>query len=414
MSSGPLFTKPRSGALMFWAALAILNLAAGVIVSTQPVRLFDLESMMRWGRAWLVGGLNIYLPIGGDFVDYPPNAVVLLSPLGLLPFGLAVPFWVLLNIGLVCVAPYLAARFFRPHDPFRVIALPILMFLFWGGVRTLTQFSLLALTLSMAALVLADRRPIAAGALLGLAMMKPQVAVPVFLWSVFTRRWRVALTSTLGVLVLFAAFCVRAREDSPLLVLTQYANNLALYHTGDAILAGLSELRPLIRQWASTVSDVDAIAGSIGIGLLGGLCVAGFQEGSVRKRVLYAAPPLVACWSLLTFYHLTYGFIILLPVLMLLALNDAEHSSLRTALFWILQLGMMFDVSGLGRRAGLADTPFYTTVLVHADRVLILGLFVGLVALAWREPPGPAMVRPTPDANFQNAPHEAADLTTVR
>ena len=132
-------------------------------------------------------------------MNYPPNGLVLLSPLSLLPIDIAVPFWIVLNIGLACAAPYLAARFFRPHDSFRAIALPILMFLCWGGVRTLTQFSLLALTLSMVALVLADRRPIAAGIWLGLAMMKPQLAGPVFLWSVFTRRWRVAVASLLVV-----------------------------------------------------------------------------------------------------------------------------------------------------------------------------------------------------------------------
>ena len=44
---------------------------------------------------------------------------------------------------------------------------------------------------------------------------------------------------------------------------------------------------------------------------------------------------------------------ILLPVMMLLALNDAPRSRLRKALFWMLQLGMMFDIPGLSRRAGL-------------------------------------------------------------
>ncbi len=102
------------------------------------------------------------------------------------------------------------------------------------------------------------------------------------------------------------------------------------------------------------MSEVDAIASSIALGLLAGICVAGFQEGAVRKRVLYAAPPLVACWSLMTFYHLTYGFVILLPVMMLLALNDAPRSRCGKALFWMLQLGMMFDIPGLSRRAGLA------------------------------------------------------------
>ena len=132
---------------------------------------------------------------------------------------------------------------------------------------------------------------------------------------------------------------------------------------------------------------MDAIASSIALGLLAGICATGFQEGAVRKRVLYAAPPLVACWSLMTFYHLTYGFVTLLPVMMLLALNDTRRSTLRQALFWILQLGMMFDIPGLSRRAGLAETALYVNVLAHADRALMVTLFIGLVALAWREAP---------------------------
>ena len=88
----------------------------------------------------------------------------------------------------------------------------------------------------------------------------------------------------------------------------------------------------------------------------------------------------------MTFYHLTYGFLILLPVLMLLALHDIESSRLRRTLFWLLQLGMMFDIPGLTRRAGLANTALYANVLSHADRALMVTLFVGLVILAWREP----------------------------
>ena len=126
---------------MFWAGLAVLNLTAGVVVSSQPHRLYDLETMMRWGRYWLVEGADIYDDGPWGSVDYPPNAIVLLSPLGLLPLGATHPIWVVLNIAMAAAAPYCAARFLRPHDSFRVIALPILMFLCWGGVRTLTQFS---------------------------------------------------------------------------------------------------------------------------------------------------------------------------------------------------------------------------------------------------------------------------------
>ncbi len=392
--TGPLFSKPGRGLLIFWTTLAILNLTAGVVISMQPARITDLESIMQWGGGWLGGGENIY-DMNDTYVDYPPNAMVMLSPLSLLPMSVAVPFWMLLNIALACLAPYLTARFFRPHDPFSVIALPILMFLCWGGLRALTQFSLLAFTFSMAALVLADQRPTSAGALMGLAMMKPQVALPVFLWSVFTRRWRIVWVSVAAVTALFAMYCLWAGAG-PLSVVERYAGIIALHHTGDAPLAGTSELRPLIQELVSDVSDVDVIAGSIAIGLLAAICLAGWQEGSARTRVLYAAPPLAACWCLLTFYHLTYGFIILLPVLMLLTLNDAPPSMLRKTLLWVLQLGMMFDIPGLSRRAGLANEPVYDVVLVHADRGLVLALVIGLAVLAWSEPP------------------ETADPTTVR
>jgi len=381
---GPLFTKPSRRTLLFWCVLAVLNLGAGVLVSSQTHRLYDLETMMRWGYTWGVEGRNVYEPGSWGTVDYPPPAIVLLSPLGLLPLRAAHVIWMLSNIAMAILAPYFAARFFRPHDSLRLIALPILMFLCWGGVRTLTQFTLVALVCSMAAMVAANRRPIAGGAWLGVAMMKPQVAVPVLLWSVFTRRWSVVLTSLAVVIALIGVYCLRA-DAHPLLSAARYLDILAMHHTGNATLAGVSELRPLIHQLVTDVSDVDAIAGSIALALLAGICVAGAQEGAARKHVLYAAPPLVACWSLMTFYHLTYGFVILLPVLMLLALNDAKRSVLRKSLFWTLQLGMMFDIPGLSRRVGLGDTPLFVNVLAHADRVLIVALFAGLVVLAWQE-----------------------------
>ena len=371
--------------LMFWGTLAALNLVAGAVTSSRPNRLYDLDTMMEWGRYWLVEGANIYTLGPWGNVDYPPNAIVLLSPLSLLSLGVAHPVWMLLNTFLVLITPYHAARFLRPNAPFRVIALPILMFLSWGGARTLTQFTLAALACSMLAMVAATTRPVAGGMWLGLAMMKPQVAVPVLLWCAFTRRWTAVLTSMAVVAALVGVFCLRSGGE-PYSMTVHYLQTLADYHTGDAILAGMSELRPLIYQIVADVSKADVIAGSIAVSLIGAICVAGFQEGAARRRVLYAAPALVACWSLMTVYHLTYGFVILLPVMMLLALNDAEHSRLRRTLFWSLQVGMMFDIPNLTRQAGLADTLLYRDVLVHVDRALMVVLFAGLITLAWREP----------------------------
>lgn len=382
-SHGPLFIKPRRRLIRLWAALATLNLAIGLVVSLQPERFTDLESVMRWGREWLVYGSNVYA-LPDHLVDYPPHAVVLLSPLSLLPPGAAAPLWVMVNLGLAFLAPYLAARFFQPRAPFRTILLPILMFVSWWGTHTLVQFSLLALTLSMAALAMADRRPSASGVVLGMALMKPQVALPAFFWALFTRRWRVAATAMATVTVGFALFCARAHVG-PGAVVERYLAILGTGYTGNAIMTGVSDLRPVVRALVSNVSEVDLITGGIALALLAGICAAGFQEGRARNRALYAAPPLVACWSLLTFYHLSYGFVVMLPVLMLLLSNDTQQTRLRKALFWVLQIGLMIDVPGAARRAGLADVPVLGVALLQVDRLLVLLIFVGLVTLAWRE-----------------------------
>jgi hypothetical protein len=53
-------------------------------------------------------------------------------------------------------------------------------------------------------------------------------------------------------------------------------------------------------------------------------------------------------------------------------------------LFWVLQFAMMVDVPGAGRRVHrfLTSTPMLDRMLRHADRGLMLGLFVCLPALA--------------------------------
>lgn len=381
--SGPLFTKPTNRMLMVWAAAAALNVGAGVVVSLQPARASDLETMVRWTRAWLIEGQNIYA-MSGWGVDYPPHAIVVLSPLvAPLPFGVTHLLWVAANVGFVLVTPYLAARSLRPHDPFRVVLLPVLMFMSWGGTRTLAQFTMASLACSMAAMVLADRRPAAAGMLLGAALMKPQVALPVFLWSLLTRRWKLAGTSSVIVGVLFAGYCVRASAQ-PLEVTVTWLKVLAVYHSGDAILSGLSELRPLLVDVFGRAINIDATAMLVGAILLAIVLAVGVWESRERRHVLFAAPPLAACWSLLTFYHLTYGFVVLLPALMLLALGDVQRSRIRVAVLWMLQLGMMVDVPGVVRRIGLMPEGG-AAILDHADRAVVGAIFLGLMMVASRE-----------------------------
>jgi hypothetical protein len=82
----------------------------------------------------------------------------------------------------------------------------------------------------------------------------------------------------------------------------------------EGLMVGLAPLRPLIALAISDPGIVNAVAIAIAMALLALVCVLGFAERKRRDVLMISAPPLVGVWSLLTFYHLTYGFILLLPV----------------------------------------------------------------------------------------------------
>ena len=380
-----LFGQPRRTVLVAWALMASLNLSAGLIIASWPERQSDLQSVRRWGGKWLVEGLNVY-GLEDEAPDYPPHAIMAVSPISLVPTGWLVPLWAALNLGLALWAPYLAVRAVRPQVTGSEAWLPILMFLSWGGFRALLQFTLLALVFGLLAIVIANRRPVLSGICLGMSLMKPQIAVPFFLWTVFTRRWRIvgiALSIVLGGL---AVYCLRASVN-PITFLRQYAEILRTFYLGDAIMVGLAQLRPLLALATSNTAVADAIAAAIAALLLAAICVLGVAEGKRGALVMFSAPPLVGIWSLLTFYHLTYGFLLLLPTAtLLLFVNDPRTVTLRRRVFWALQIGLMVDVPGVWRRVGpllgAADT--VSRALMQADRVLMLALFACVAMLAVR------------------------------
>jgi hypothetical protein len=430
--------KTRRVWLAVWALMAALNLSAGVLVSSWPDRQADLGSMRRWGRAWLVEGTNIY-EAAGEAPDYPPHAIVLLSPIGLLNANRAVPAWATFNLALAVLCVYLTVRTAsspwcksivaprtamrpagkarRPRIPgvfegeatppggmqrrsnadgvapraassrraITSVALPMLMFLCWGGFRTLLQFSLLTLTCGLASIVLAGQRPVWSGLSLGFALMKPQVAAPFVLWALFTRRWRSLAVAASVVGVGFLLYCVRAAAH-PLDVGASYLAILEFLYAGDAVgLIGLAQVRPLVALAVSNAAMVNAVAGGIALILLGGICALGVAESRRRSSLMYSAPALAGIWSLLTFYHLTYGFILLLPAAaLLLWAEEPESRAIRRRTFWLLQAAMMFDVPGLWRWFGpaLSAPAALGAVLVQSDRALAIAFFVSMTALA--------------------------------
>jgi hypothetical protein len=383
----------RRAWLALWALMAAINLSAGVMISSWPDRQADLDSMRRWGYGWLAEGTNIY-KAAGEAPDYPPHAIVVLSPLGLFEAHRVGAAWATFNLALAVLSVYLTVRAFHPRpDSTRAsAALPMLMFLCWGGFRTLLQFSLLTLACGLASIAMADRRPAWSGIFLGLALMKPQVAAPFVLLAFFTRRWR-SLTVAFSVIVVGSLlYCVRAVAD-PRGVVTSYLAILKVIYAGDAYaldgngLVGLASVRPLVALAVSKTATVNIVAGGIALVLLLGICALGCAEGRRRPSVMYSAPALAGIWSLLTFYHLTYGFILLLPTAaLLLWAEEPESQAVRTRIFWLLQAALMFDVPGLWRWFGpvLPAQAALSAAIIHSDRLLAIALFVSMTALALR------------------------------
>jgi hypothetical protein len=377
-------TRPHPLLIAAWGLLAALNLAAGAVIALSPERQADLETMTRWGRDWLVLGLNVYGPVEDDPVDYPPHAIIALSLLALVSDGWRVPVWAGFNLLLAIFAPYLALRAVRPNLTQTGAALPALMLLCWGGFRTLLQFSLLALVFGLLAMVSADRRPRWSGFCLGMALMKPQVSAPIFLWALFTRRFRMAGWSIAVVVLGLALVCARAGVD-PLTLVRTYVQTLAGFYTGEESLIGLAQLRPLFALALRSPALIDVFSGLAALSLLVLTCVLGVRERRFNRTVLYSAPGLAGVWSLLTFHHLTYGFILLLPLAALLLLDDSSTTySFRRRVFWMMQLVLMFDVPGLWWRFG-PETGAWGNVgelTIHVDRLVMLGLFAAVAMLA--------------------------------
>jgi hypothetical protein len=381
---------------MLWLVPAALNMSAGVVLATHPNRWADLQTIRRWTGQWLFTGKDLYASASSG-ADYPPHAIVALSPLSLLPQSFAVPVWATLNIGMAALAGYLAAKFVRPRvSPGDAVYLTLL-FLCWSGTKTLLQFSLLTLVFGLAAVVLAEKRPAWSGVCLGLSLMKPQIALPFLLWTVFRRRWASVAIAILVIAAGTGLFCLRASAN-PLNVAVRYAQILRLYFNGEIAMQGIAQLRPLFVQLGAG-AGIELATAAIVLPLFAMICVEGLRKTNSPSRVMYMAPGLAGVWSLLTFYHLTYGFVVLLPIAAVLLLGEDDVPlKERRIVFWTMQLALMVDIPGAWRR--FAGPWFHTTILdalfANFDRFVMLFLFAAVVAVYRRHrAPAPGLAPAT-------------------
>jgi hypothetical protein len=374
--------KPWAGrlALFVLGGAACVNLAAGVTLALRdPARSSDLLTMYEWCGRWLAGR-GLYT--SADAVtDYPPNAIVMLSPMALLPWSWLVPLWAAFALALAPVLGYLVIRLVSRGDP-HLIAVPLLLFLCWTGTRTLLQFTALSMALAFLSLRLADTHRLASGVAMGLALFKPHIAGPIALWAVVTGRARVVIVAAAVVAVGWVAYDARTGEN-PLTTLAEYGAVLGRLHAGPDGLVGRTGLRGWTRELTADSRIADASWIVVSAALLAG--VWWLARRDPRRPVAaggLATASLFCLWSLFVFYHNTNNLIMMLPAFVFLWFLDDRSGPLRRwAPIVVLQAALMFDVpTRLGPR--LPTGHWARTAVDDFDRLLLAATFA-YVAFRW-------------------------------
>jgi hypothetical protein len=363
------------------AALAALNIGAGASLTlAQTARLMDVQTVHAWCRAWLVDATRLYT-IAGSVTDYPPNAIVILAPLSLVNWEWLRLIWIVLILALTPLAVYLVVRATVPGAHITTALLPMLLFCCWGGIRG-AQFSRLCLTLAFAAVVWADRRTLTAGACLGLALMKPHIAGPIALWALFTGRFRVVASATALVCGAVVIYALRV-DHSPILVLSNYAHVLSSMYTGPDSLMGRTSLRPWLHVIAGGPHWGDVLWGLGAASLLVVPCRMAIAES--RRPSPRSAPAVLAIfclWSLLSVFHLTHGFVLMLPAFVfLLLVDDPASFRERMKAAAVIQVALMLEIP-VHLPLAVSD-PRILMIAADADRVLVACTFA-YVFVIWR------------------------------
>jgi hypothetical protein len=294
-----------------------------------------------------------------------------------------VAFWTAAAVALTPILPWLVLRCASRRDR-AALAVPLLLVLCWAATRTLLQFSLLSMILACIALLIVDSHGLAAGAALGLGLMKPHIAGPIALWMLVSGRIRPLIAAGVVVFGGWALYDARIGE-SPLTTVAGYWRVLGSEYAGTAGLVGRTSVRGWTRLMTADAGVSDACWLAVSAILLAGVCWLAARD---RRRALdaggVAVPGLFCLWSLLTFYHNGNNLILMLPAFAFLWFTGDRST---TPSQWIpiagIQAVLMYDVPArLG--AAVAAPGWARLAVEHFDRAVALVMFAYVSALWYR------------------------------
>lgn len=299
--------------LSFWAA-------GRMIVEGAGTQIYDIEAHRAVEQTVSAVGI---LPF-----PYPPPFALMLTPFGLLPFGLGFAAWVALT-GLFYV---LAARPWM-QDRLALAQPSVLVNGFIGQNAFLTS------GLFLAGLHLLKTRPLIAGAVLGLLVIKPQLAVMLPVAMIAGRHWQAIAGGALSAVTLLLVGLVALGTAS-------YAAFFEMLSTYTGFVAKsrwpwheLASVYALLRYFGLATGMAMAIHVAVAAAAAVMVWQAWRQDRPGKEAVLAAATLLA------TPYLLTYDAVLLgLPVAWLLLRGSRPVAAL---LIWAFSLLSVVAIAGL-------------------------------------------------------------------
>jgi Glycosyltransferase family 87 len=162
-------------------------------LNAQAAQLYDSNEFVRIQKA-LLGARDYFYP----HWPYPPTFFLILAPLSTLPYVYAFLTWDVATL-LGCLAVvYLIVR--RPPAIALVLASPFTAWNFLAGQNGFLTASLLG-----ASLFFLEKRPIAAGVIIGCLTYKPQFGILLPVALVASRQWRAVASAEVTAALLAAA-----------------------------------------------------------------------------------------------------------------------------------------------------------------------------------------------------------------
>jgi len=362
-------TEAANGRLPFWDFFALWSY--GKIAINHPViELYDPAILH--ARALDLGmdpSRRIWFP-------YPPVAIFVFWPLGLMPFGAAYLVWVVATLGaFLCVLVATCSR--APVCIIGAVVAPVTTATICYG-----QSGFLAAALIIAGIRLAPCRPVCAGILLGLLSFKPQLGLLVPIALISAGYWRalwVSCATVAGLIVLSVVAFGWSVWLAWIAVLLPYqaAFDIRIVHQLYLMPTVVSNLK--LMGLPSSVANYAQLASAVAVVVIvgrcfylnaGGLAVGALLVGTflaTPHAFIYDAPMILGAMALLieeerlrsgTFSLATILVLLLamlFPAMMLINYPDVPVSCLSLfLLFWIiLRQGRLLAPGGLEATAAV-------------------------------------------------------------